>query len=450
VYDVATEDEQALRSQLGRTREKLDGLVRDLREVDGELEGLSSERQQYRLLSDACGALRELSEQGAAVLFWGEAGANGRGDQHLSRALSRIDGFEKRVGETEDRRQAIVNELECEHETADFIEDDLFEIEREEEERKLEWIIEREPDTPLARDSIMPWARGGEDDQRFRKSLGGSLLLSLLLGLLLPLIDLPIPDAWKAIEVPERLTRLIREERPLPPAPKPQMRPEPSETQPQELVDTLQPEPPKTIKPEAESTGILAFREKFSGLAENVAVARLGSNARINGSGQTGSSRTQRNLVATQATQSSGGINISALSRDVGSGTGEGIAGVQVARATSTIGGGGQSDRPLSGGPGPSRTDEEIQIVFDRHKAALYRLYNRALRRNPTLQGQMVLRLTIEPDGSVSLCELKSSDMNAPNLAGQVVGRVKTFDFGAKDGIPPITIVYPIDFLPAA
>ena len=98
--------------------------------------------------------------------------------------------------------------------------------------------------------------------------------------------------------------------------------------------------------------------------------------------------------------------------------------------------------------PASGRTDEEIQIVFDRHKAALYRLYNRELRRNPTLQGQMILRLRIEPDGSVSLCELQSSDMKAPKLAAQVVGRVKTFDFGAKD-VPPVTIVYPIDFLPA-
>jgi hypothetical protein len=96
-----------------------------------------------------------------------------------------------------------------------------------------------------------------------------------------------------------------------------------------------------------------------------------------------------------------------------------------------------------------SRTDEEIQIVFDRHKAALYRLYNRELRRDPTLKGQMVLRITIEPDGSVSLCELQSTDMAAPQLSAQVVGRVRTFDFGAKSDIPAITIVYPIDFLPA-
>ena len=95
------------------------------------------------------------------------------------------------------------------------------------------------------------------------------------------------------------------------------------------------------------------------------------------------------------------------------------------------------------------RTDEEIQIVFDRHKSALYRLYNRELRKNPTLKGQIVLRMTIEPDGSVSMCELKSTDMKSPELSDQVVTRVRSFDFGVKEGITAVTIVYPIDFLPA-
>jgi len=94
------------------------------------------------------------------------------------------------------------------------------------------------------------------------------------------------------------------------------------------------------------------------------------------------------------------------------------------------------------------RTDEEIQIVFDRHKSALYRLYNRELRNDPTLKGQMVLRIRIEPDGRVTLCELQATDMNARQLVAQVLERVKTFDFGAKP-VPAITILYPIDFLPA-
>jgi hypothetical protein len=136
-----------------------------------------------------------------------------------------------------------------------------------------------------------------------------------------------------------------------------------------------------------------------------------------------------------------------------GSGGGGGrIERVEIARATSTIGGGGgRGSADSVGGAGPplGRTDEEIQIVFDRHKAALYRLYNRELRRDPTLKGQMVLRIRIEPDGSVTLCELQSTDMNAQQLVVQVLERVRTFDFGAKEGIPAITILYPIDFLPA-
>jgi hypothetical protein len=123
---------------------------------------------------------------------------------------------------------------------------------------------------------------------------------------------------------------------------------------------------------------------------------------------------------------------------------------VQVARATSSIAGIGGGDRPKAhSGLGASRTDEEIQIVFDRYKSAFYRDYNRALRSNPTLQGKMVLRLTIEPDGAVSMCQLQSTDMDAPDLVTQVLSRVKTINFGPKDGVQAVTIVYPIDFLPA-
>jgi hypothetical protein len=212
---------------------------------------------------------------------------------------------------------------------------------------------------------------------------------------------------------------------------------------------TPKPTEQRSPKPSTESKGILAFREKFSSLADHEPAARLGSQARINRSGETATGRPERSMVASLTPGNSSGINLAALSRDVGGGDGGQIEGVQVARATSSIGSSGTgSDRPLAGGPAAGRTDEEIQIVFDRHKAALYRLYNRELRRDPTLRGQMLLRLRIEPDGSVSLCELQAMDMKAPALGEQVVARVKTFDFGAKE-VAPVTILYPIDFLPA-
>jgi hypothetical protein len=466
VESVTSQDEQALRARLEQARERLNGLVRDLQSVDGELERLGPERKQYRLLHLACGALEELTELGGARLFWSGRAGDGTGAGHLPLVRGRVDAFQKRLGEIEERREGIVDELQRAEQNTELLEDDLFELQRQAELRKLEWVVEREASLLPARPSIMPWARGGEDDQRFRRALGASLLLSLLLMVSIPQIALPLHERRdEPIEVPERLTRLIMEARPLPPAPPREV------TKPQELAEQKpveQPVAPQSARPkegpgkgpgegpgEGPGKGILAFRERFSGFTATQNVARLGSQARISNAAPSGPA--QRAMVTTPAPGSSGGINLAALSRGVGgsgsgSGSGAQLAGVQVARATSTIAGGGGSGRASdgtgSGGPALGRTDEEIQIVFDRYKSALYRLYNRELRNDPTLQGQMVLRIRIEPDGGVSLCELQATDMKAPQLVAQVLERVRSFDFGAKD-VPAITILYPIDFLPA-
>jgi hypothetical protein len=204
------------------------------------------------------------------------------------------------------------------------------------------------------------------------------------------------------------------------------------------------PTPPKPA-------GLMAFQARLAAIADTKIDPALGAQARINNA-NTSAGRPERAMLTTSAPGSSGGINLAAVSRGLGPGGGSernAIRGGALTRASSGIGTGAATSRPVSGGPGPGRTDEEIQIVFDRHKAQLYRLYNLELRRDPTLQGKIILRLTIEPDGSVSLCQLHATNMNAPDLAAQVVERVKTFNFGAKV-VPPVTIIYPIDFLPAA
>jgi hypothetical protein len=145
----------------------------------------------------------------------------------------------------------------------------------------------------------------------------------------------------------------------------------------------------------------------------------------------------------------SGGISNAAVSRNIGRGNGNGIGGVGFTRVESSIAGLKGESRPLSSGPGPGRTDEEIQIVFDRYKATLYRMYNAELRKNPTLRGKVILRLTIEPGGEVSACSVHSNDLASPELVAQIVERVKKFNFGPKADVPKTTILYPIDFLPA-
>ena len=87
-------------------------------------------------------------------------------------------------------------------------------------------------------------------------------------------------------------------------------------------------------------------------------------------------------------------------------------------------------------------------MIFDRNKGAIYSIYNRALRQNPTLQGKVVLQLTITPSGKVSRCTVVSSELDDAALGDKIAQRVKLFDFGAED-VNEVTITYPIDFLPA-
>ncbi|MGE5109440.1 MAG: AgmX/PglI C-terminal domain-containing protein [Acidobacteriaceae bacterium] len=314
-------------------------------------------------------------------------------------------------------------------------------------------------------------------------------VLVLLLLLLVPAKQLLRSEAAKReidivfyrapnVAVPTRAMPLpAREKSPtgtLPGAPAPAVKPKPNAAPGPDLPGRpeLPPGPGESSSVEQQrqkvgNAGILAFKDKLASLAQDKLAPRLGSDARYGAADDVGRASSSA-MLTTNTPGSSGGINIASLNHSVGGGGGGGGGGsgsggwgggsgsggggsLKVGRATSPIASIGGSDRPKArGGVGPARTDEEIQIVFDRNKASFYRLYNRELRNNPALKGQMILRLTIEPDGSVSMCVLQSTDMNAPDLGVQVVNRVRTINFGAKEGVPAVTIVYPIDFLPAA
>jgi TonB family protein len=87
--------------------------------------------------------------------------------------------------------------------------------------------------------------------------------------------------------------------------------------------------------------------------------------------------------------------------------------------------------------------DFRVNLLLD-----VERLYNRALRQDPTLQGKLVLRLTISPAGAVTFCEVVSSELNDADLEQKLVQRVMLFEFEAKD-VEAITTTKPIDFFPA-
>jgi hypothetical protein len=454
------EERKALAEEHEAAQHKLEGLDGAVCTAEDELVAHLATRPQYDLLEQTCQTLEKLSEFGVAELFWGKDMVGAPADQHLADVLERVDWFYGELKRLEDAHQSALGHIEGQREVLDVLDYDIYQAQQREESRKREWIVERDATKLIGLRLAMPWMRGFEEDTLFRKTLGGAVLASLLLGLLIPLIDLPMPEPDELTKVPERFAKLIRKEpaKPLPPPqPMREKRPEEptEEPDPQDPVE-VPPEPKIAVEAEPESTrekvnsvGILAFRENLTNMREARPAAQLGSMARVTDAGEAAVGRPERAMVTAQGTGSSGGINLAAISRDIHGGGVELVEGVALSQVASSIDGGGAGDRPRSSGAFAGRTDEEIQIVFDRYKAALYRLYNRELRKDPSLRGQMVLQLTIEPDGSVSLCGLQSSDMKAPQLAERVVSSVSGFQFGAKE-VPPVTILYPIDFLPTA
>ena len=469
--DVVNEDlsaeEAALQERVRDSEEALAVLEQELHAVDGELAELAGENRKFDALAEVCRSLEELENLGGADLFWKPEAGNV--DDYLQDAHKRIDEYSEKFSEVEVRRDAIMQQIGKQNWSLDSLHYELLDAMEREETRRSEWVVERDADNLPAHSIVMPWQRGQEEDRRYRKSLGSSLATALLLGILVGSVAIPIPDKPTEIELPERMAKLVHEKLPPPPPvqepvvdeeiPEPEPEPDPqlAEEVPPEIVPENVEEPKVAatqepdIKEQVKSKGILAFRDSFASASSLRPSAQLGSQARVRSAGEDKVGRPTRSMVTTNAPGSSGGINLADISRDVGGG-GPGMGGVAVSRVASSIGSGGDgySDRPMAGGAMAGRTDEEIQIVFDRYKAALYRLYNRELRRDPTLRGQIIIKLTIEPDGSVSYCTLQSTDMNAPMLSEQVIERVSTFDFGAKEDIAAVTIIYPIDFLPAA
>jgi outer membrane biosynthesis protein TonB len=303
----------------------------------------------------------------------------------------------------------------------------------------------------------LPWESGCEEDERLRKIFKRVGIAVLVLSIVMSVMPLPEIERDQIDKVPPRFAKLMLEKtRPLPPPPVVQPIADEPKLEPK-LVQETKPEPEPVITPEpvdrteearkkASVAGLLPFADDLAELRDNQAIASVTADRQLAGAaGQ--ATRTERSLITSKAGKSSGGINTAGMSRNTG---GAGLAGHSTTAVSSTVaglGGGTGSQRPRAGDR-PARSREEIEMVFDKNKGAIYALYNRALRRDSTLQGKLVLKITIEPSGVVSFCEVLSSELDDEELQHKLIQRIKLFRFLEKD-VAPVTTTKPIDFFPA-
>ena len=242
----------------------------------------------------------------------------------------------------------------------------------------------------------------------------------------------------------------------------------------------------------AASTGLFAGSEESGALRAKVTAVQMNTDIKQGPGVGTGVGKgvgagtddgtPDRAMITSNVTAGSGGINTAAYSRntggaglggrnttlvaggfdggvDGGTGTGRGGNGRGSGRGTGAGGLGGEGNGNgtgtgrggtlnKGGGGKASRSIEEIRVVFDRNKGAIYAIYNRALRDEPALQGKVVLKLTIAPSGALVDCRIESTELHTPELEAKLLARIRQFDFGAKD-VDQITVTWPVDFLPS-
>src|ERR1700729_2889667 len=173
---------------------------------------------------------------------------------------------------------------------------------------------------PYYREYELAWEGDEEASQRFRKILRVLLIVLVVLGILFPL--LPTPKRTTAEEVPQRLAKIMLENKPKPPPPPPPPPPKVQEVPKLETKPVVVP-PPVDRKQLAHEKAQKQLNQVKDELADLRDVMDLKPLETKNLSGAVGAdAHAERSLITSKVGAGSGGITSADSSRGFGSGAG--------------------------------------------------------------------------------------------------------------------------------
>jgi len=298
----------------------------------------------------------------------------------------------------------------------------------------------------------LPWADHRED-RVFRILAIVMLLLFLGAGVTLNVVKLPEVVQKNLVDVSPRLAKLILEKQKVKPPPKKEL--VKKEIEKKEVKKKKKEVKKESAREVAKKSGLIALSDELEDLRDAFDLDdTLGLPQQTDGS-QEVKIAAASDLLSSGAQQSSGGIQTDTLNRNLK--TSE-LAQRQttsveskiepsaekLAKASTTQKSQQQSQGLASG----KRSADEIERVFQKNKSGIFNIYNRALRKNPSLSGQVVVELTIAPSGEVTRVKILSSELGDEVLERKLVLKIKRFKF-SKAKVAEITVTYPIEFIPA-
>ncbi|MGH7726117.1 MAG: TonB family protein [Candidatus Eiseniibacteriota bacterium] len=202
------------------------------------------------------------------------------------------------------------------------------------------------------------------------------------------------------------------------------------------------------------ATGALADVDRIVGDFTGVVASTRGSNALRQGAPGSGVERRQ----GTPGARARSGADLGGVDEILGSAGGSGGRGSAGTAAGLGGGGGGGSGRAQvriaapstvagSDAGGATRSTGALMAVVQRHAAAVRFCYNRLLQKKPGASGQVIVRLTVAGDGSVSDAAIARSSLNDSELESCVLGQAREWRFAPADE-PRFTFDVPFVFTP--
>lgn len=305
----------------------------------------------------------------------------------------------------------------------------------------------------------LPWVEGRED-RLFKRMVITMVILFLIMGIILNSMTLPEVQQKKLADVSPRLAKLILEKKkePPPPPPKPKKKkvekkkPDPvkkKEVKKPKVKPKPKPKPDSRVaaKKKAQSTGLIALSDELADLRDSFDFSDISDLPQKKTGKKAEVVVSTSEILTAKASKGSGGIKTDTLNRKI---KGSELAQRKTSTVKSNIESGAKIAAKASGSKSRSakRSDEEIERVFQKHKGAINTIYNRELRKDPSLQGNIVFELTIAPDGRVTKCIIISSELGNKKLEKRLISKIKKIKFANKK-VKTFIVTYPINFFPS-
>jgi len=306
---------------------------------------------------------------------------------------------------------------------------------------------------------MLPWTSEEKESLRFKSILVILFLLLFILSVWIPSIPLPEKDRKTLEKLPPQLAKLVKKIKPPKPVKKiepkkkeikkkVEKKTEPKKDKPKvkpkkkEPVKIRKPKPqPQIKKPEqkrkvkaarevAKKSGLLALQDDLADLRAAVDVSALNKKATPR-KAKTIAAKADSGVSSQQILSRSSGIETDTLTAPAETVALTALSGVEL---DATL-----DEQALAKAEAEAaasikyRSEKSINLIVERLKGSLITLYNRERRKDPFLEGLLVVEVIIEPSGSVSSCRVISSELNHETLEKKMINRIYLTDFGAED-----------------